>query len=196
LCLHRYRIVIKTFAYTNHTILREALEKWPVRLFKKILPEIYKIIKKIDTQLIQELKKTSIKENKVNRMKIIDKNVIQMAWLIIYGAHTINGVAELHTKLLKKEVLTDWFSVYPDKFKNITNGITQRRWLAFSNPELSALITDLIGNNEWLINLDKLKALEKYKDNKEVLNMFLEVKQKKKNQLALYISENEGRNKS
>ena len=115
-----------------------------------------------------------------------------MAWLTIYGAHTINGVAELHTKLLKKEVLTDWFSVYPDKFKNITNGITHRSWLAFSNPELSALITDLIGNNEWLINLDKLKALEKYKDNKEVLNMFLEVKQKKKNQLALYISENEG----
>ena len=128
---------------------------------------------------------TKFSSNKDYYLKTFSKNIRMIKRNpFFFINNSLSSIQSISTKIIRQ---------FPNtKFKNITNGITQRRWLAFSNPELSALITDLIGNNEWLINLDKLKALEKYKDNKEVLNMFLEVKQKKKNQLALYISENEG----
>jgi glycogen phosphorylase len=186
-----WQITVKSFAYTNHTVLQEAFEKWPARLYKDILPEVFKIIKKIDRLLKNELINLNIKNTVIKRMKIISDNTVMMARLSVYGSHTVNGVAELHSELLKNEVLSDWHSVYPHKFKNITNGITQRRWLMLANPELSELITELIGNEHWLLDLDRLKDLEKFKNDKSVLQRFLEIKKTKKKQLSEYILQKE-----
>ncbi|MGL4393292.1 MAG: glycogen/starch/alpha-glucan phosphorylase [Fusobacteriaceae bacterium] len=189
-----WKIVVKTFAYTNHTILSEALEKWWVGIYEDILPRIYEIIKKINTQQIIELEKKfgSNKENqnKINKMKIIQGDLIHMACLAIYGSSFINGVAALHTEILKTQELRDWYEMYPERFQNKTNGITQRRWLLLSNPELSALITKLIGDG-WIKNLSKLKELERFVDNEKILDEFLEIKKLKKIQLSKYISEHQ-----
>jgi len=187
-------IVEKTFAYTNHTILSEALEKWYTELFKEVLPRIYNIIVRIHVQFQEFLEEQSIiDKKKINNMVIIDENkrLIHMAWLAIYGSYAINGVAELHTEILKKSELKDWYELYPEKFQNKTNGVTQRRWILKSNPELSRLITELIGNN-WITDLSELKKLEAHATDKKILNEFLEIKNTKKEQLAKFIKVNTG----
>ncbi len=187
-----WEIVKETFAYTNHTIMAEALEQWPVDLYTSLLPEVYEIIEGINFQLIGELKNMGISESEIGEYSIIDNGYIKMAWLSIYGTHSINGVARLHTDILKNIELNNWYRLFPGKFNNKTNGITQRRWLLMSNPELSAFITELLGSEHWIKNLDEVKKLEKYADNEDVLNRFLDIKQIKKRQLAEYIYEKEG----
>ena len=141
-----WSIVEKTFAYTNHTILAEALEKWWVGLYEQVVPRVYQITQGIDNQL-RELLEQKFPGDKArqDRMRIINGNMIHMAWLAIYGSHKVNGVAALHTEILKNKELKDWYELYPEKFLNKTNGITQRRWLLQSNPQLASLITELIG---------------------------------------------------
>lgn len=185
-------ITVNTFSYTNHTILREALEEWDVKLYKKLLPRIYKIIKDISSSFTKILGEKGYGYEKINSMKIIHKGKIRMAWLAIYGSHATNGVAELHTDILKKQELKDWYELYPDRFLNKTNGITPRRWLLLCNKELSDMITDLLGSDKWVTNLNSLKVLEKYADNKAILKRFLNIKKQKKEQLAAYIKSNEG----
>ncbi|NLL70202.1 MAG: glycogen/starch/alpha-glucan phosphorylase [Epulopiscium sp.] len=187
-----WKIVVKTFSYTNHTILAEALETWDTAIYRKQLPEVYEMIKKIDQQFVKELKKKEYTKEKIQQMRMITNRRIKMAWLSIYGSHTTNGVARLHTEILKHKELKDWYELYPKRFQNKTNGITPRRWIALCNPQLSGLITELLGTDEWIRNLNMLKQLEGYQDNKEVLKRFLEIKKEKKVELAEYIQIHEG----
>lgn len=187
-----WRIVQQTFAYTNHTILEEALEKWPTKLYQKILPDIYRIIKKIDQQWRWYLKEKGIPKGEQNKYQIIESRQIHMARLSIYSCFSINGVAHLHTKILKERELKHFYKLFPTKFNNKTNGITPRRWLLESNPELSELITDLLGSPKWILDLSLLKKLEPFCNDNSVLNQFLDIKQIKKNQLARYIEQQEG----
>ncbi len=185
-------IVNKTCAYTNHTILAEALEKWPINLFESLLPRVYQIIEEINRRFMIELR-TAFPNDWVrhNRMSIISEGMVKMAWLAIHGTHAVNGVAALHTEILKKSELKDWYEMYPYKFQNKTNGVTQRRWLLKSNEELSNLISSLIGDG-WITDLDKLKELEKYADDEKVLNDFIRVKNEKKKQLIEYVKIHNG----
>nr|WP_207648397.1 glycogen/starch/alpha-glucan phosphorylase [Anaerobranca gottschalkii] len=187
-----WEIVVNTFAYTNHTLLAEALEQWSIKLYKKLLPEIYTIIEKIDEQLKEELLGKGVKEEELDKYAIIHNGNIKMAWLSIYGTKSTNGVAQLHTDLLVNQELNHWYKIYPERFNNETNGITQRRWLLQSNPELSRLITELLESDSWITNLTELKKLEKFADDKTVLERFMEIKQTKKEQLAAYIKRVEG----
>ncbi len=187
-----WELTVQTFAYTNHTILAEALEQWDVDLYQELLPDVYRIIEKIDNQLRGELLHRGIASERINSYGIIDHGQIKMAWLSIYGSHSTNGVARLHTEILKNQELKDWVEIYPERFNNKTNGITQRRWLLLSNPELSNLITELLGSDQWITKLDELEKLEKYADDENILNRFMDIKQTKKVQLAEYIKEYEG----
>ena len=187
-----WSICKKVFAYTNHTILSEALEKWDIALFQPLLPRIYQIIEEINRRFVEELhQKYPGDFGKIQYMSIIGNSQVRMAWLAIVGSHKVNGVAALHTEILKNSELKDWYDLYPEKFLNKTNGITQRRWLLKANPELSSLITELIGDG-WTTDLYKLKELEKYLDDENVLNRVAEIKLHNKERLANYIKETIG----
>ena len=187
-----WSIVEKTFAYTNHTILAEALEKWWVGLYEQVVPRVYQITQGIDNQL-RELLEQKFPGDKArqDRMRIINGNMIHMAWLAIYGSHKVNGVAALHTEILKNKELRDWYELYPEKFLNKTNGITQRRWLLQSNPQLASLITELIGD-AWITDLSELKKLEAYLDDEKVLKRILDIKHEKKVELAEFLKRTQG----
>lgn len=182
-------IVTKTCNYTNHTILSEALEKWPIDIFQGLLPRVYQIIEEINRRFMIDVRMAFPGDwEKHNKMSIIGHGVIRMAWLAIYGSARINGVAALHTEILKKQELKNWYEMYPHKFLNKTNGVTQRRWLLKANPDLSKLITDLIGMN-WITDLSKLKELEKFTEDKEIIDKFIETKLNAKKKLVKYIKE-------
>ena len=184
-----WAIVTKTCNYTNHTILSEALEKWPINIFQGLLPRVYQIIEEINRRFMIDVRMAFPGDwEKHNKMSIISNGMIKMAWLAIYGSARVNGVAALHTEILKKQELKNWYEMYPHKFLNKTNGVTQRRWLLKANPDLSKLITDLIGTG-WITDLSKLKELEKFADNNEVLDKFIETKYDDKVKLAKYIKE-------
>lgn len=186
-------IVTHTFAYTNHTILAEALEKWPIEIFQGLLPRIYQIVEEINRRFMIELREKYPSDYaKQSRMSIINNGKVYMAWLAIHAGFSVNGVAELHTKLLKEVELRDWFDMYPEKFNNKTNGITQRRWLLSANPELADFITKRIGNG-WEKDLTKLKGLEKYLDDDKSLRELMAIKADNKRRLADFLkhSQNE-----
>lgn len=186
------RIAKETFAYTNHTVMAEALEKWSIPLLKSVIPNVYKYIVMINKALRKELVGfEKVTEEEQSKYLIIKDNLIHMARLAIYATHSTNGVAGLHTEILKNDALHEWYEIYPKRFNNKTNGITQRRWLALANMELSGFVTDKIGNS-WITDLDKLKELEKYKDDKSVIKQFGDIKKIKKRQLADYILKQEG----
>ena len=182
----------KVFNYTNHTIMQEALEKWDLKLIRATIPQVVDIIKKLDNMLKKELKVANTDKDKADKMQIIQDKRVHMAYLAIFCSKYVNGVARIHTDILKTDVLKDWYELYPEKFQNKTNGITQRRWLLLCNRELSALITELLGNNEWVTDLDKLKELEKYADDENVLNRFIQIKEAKKKQLVEFIKVHDG----
>ena len=182
-----WSIVTKTFAYTNHTILAEALEKWPIDIFQGLLPRIYQIVEEINRRFLIELReKYPADYMKQNRMSIIANGKIYMAWLAIHGSFSVNGVAALHTELLKTQELKDWSELYPEKFNNKTNGVTQRRWLLSANPELANFITKKIGHG-WEKDLSKLKDLEKFADDADSQKEFLDIKRRNKERLAEYL---------
>ncbi len=187
-----WEIVKSTFAYTNHTILSEALEKWSVSLLRRILPEVYEIIKKIDQNFVKELRAKKYNKEEIKNLKIINNRLVHMAWLAIHGSYAINGVARLHTDILINSELKEWHDLYPERFHNKTNGITQRRWLFYSNPELTSFISSLMGNDQWMNDLNQLKKLEKYKDDKKLLDELMRIKHLKKVQLKDFIMEQEG----
>lgn len=191
-----FDVTRETLAYTNHTILQEALEKWDVALYREYLPEIFQIIEKIQDKLTQEMTRLSLRASELEDLAIIDNtgNQIRMAYLAIYGSHSVNGVARLHTEILKAAELKKWYGIYPERFNNKTNGITQRRWLLKSNPELSEFITRLLGSEEWITDLHRLEGLLEYADQEEVLKEFMEIKRLKKRQLADHIRFVEGTN--
>ncbi|WP_318663583.1 glycogen/starch/alpha-glucan phosphorylase [Treponema sp.] len=182
-----WTIVQKTFAYTNHTILAEALEKWPIEIFQGLLPRIYQIVEEINRRFVEDLRsKYPDDYEKHNRMSIIGGGKVRMAWLAIHACFSVNGVAALHTELLKTQELKDWSALYPEKFNNKTNGVTQRRWLLNANPTLAEFITKRIGHG-WEKELTKLKGLEKFVDDEETLNELIAIKQANKQALADYL---------
>lgn len=185
-------IAKKVFNYTNHTVMQEALEKWSTKLVEELLPRIYAIIIQINEALIAEMYAAGVQKDKIDRIKIIKNGLVHMADMACYASSHINGVAEIHTQILRDSVLADWFSIYPERFLNETNGITQRRWLALCNRELSALITELLGTDKWIVELDRLKELEKYVSDEDILRRFIAIKQDKKTQLAQFISAHDG----
>lgn len=218
-------IAKKSFAYTNHTILAEALEKWDTTLIKKLFPRILEIVELIDAELIKELEAKKYTAEEIDEFRILitykyEKEVeaeevaadtaaeedeekekitvtesvtlMRMANLAIYVGISVNGVAAIHTEILKNTELNNWYKLYPEKFQNKTNGITPRRWLRLCNKELSAFITKLLGNENWVKDLSLLKGLEKFADDDKVLEEFMNIKHLKKVQLADYIKSEEG----
>lgn len=187
-----FEITCKVFNYTNHTIMQEALEKWDIKVVKDTVPQVLDIIKKIDKKLKRELKAKNVSKETAEKMMIIQDKRIHMAYLAVFCSKYVNGVAKIHTEILKNDVLKDWYRLFPGKFQNKTNGITQRRWLLLCNRELSALITELLGTDDWITDLTKLKELERYADDDCVLDKFIKIKETKKKQLADYIRLHDG----
>ena len=185
------KIAKETFAYTNHTIMAEALEKWDIALFKSVIPHVYKYVVMLQKALRKELTKLGVSENDQWQYDIISGNLIHMARMAIFASHSTNGVAQIHTEILKNDALKEWYAIYPERFNNKTNGITQRRWLALCNQELSGFINDKIGSG-WVTDLSKLKKLETFADDKDVLQKFDEIKKLKKQQLAEFVLAKEG----
>ena len=186
-----FEIARKTCSYTNHTVLSEALEKWSADLMTQVIPEIYDIICLIANKCQEELIAKGVSGDVRAKMRIIDGNAVHMARLATYAGTYVNGVAQLHTEILKRDLLKEWYQVYPERFLNKTNGITQRRWLGLCNPELSDLITEKVGSDEWLIDLSKLSVLNDCLDGRTI-NKFNKIKAKKKVQLAEYIKKMDG----
>lgn len=181
----------QVFSYTNHTIMAEALEKWGKWLMEATIPRVFEIIRMIDEKLAQELNERGVPGDKAYSMRILQHDTVHMAYLAIFASRYVNGVARLHTEILKTDALKDWYQLYPERFQNKTNGITQRRWLALCNPELSGLITELLGSKDWVTDLSQLKKLEKFADDEAVLKRFMEIKQLKREHLARYIKKQE-----
>ena len=181
----------ETFAYTNHTIMPEALEKWSTNLFIDVIPEVYSYVLILDKELQEELAAKGIKGEAANIYRIIDNDLIHMARIAIYATHSTNGVAQIHSDILKTTALNEWYKLYPERFNNKTNGITQRRWLALANQELASFITGKIGDG-WITDLYKLKEMEQFADDIDVLNEFAEIKHKKKVELAEYMHKVDG----
>ena len=187
-----WEITKKVCAYTNHTIMAEALEKWPMELFSRLLPRIYQIVEEINRRFCLELtERYGNDPEKVRNMAIIADGQIRMAYLAIVGSHSVNGVAALHTEILKNQELKDFYDLYPEKFNNKTNGITQRRWLLHANPGLSDLISEKIGR-DWITNLDELEKLLPYAEDKEFRRRFMDIKRQNKVKLADYIMKTKG----
>jgi starch phosphorylase len=188
-------ITVKTMAYTNHTLLPEALEKWPVSLLRNLLPRHLQIIYEINRRFLQQVQeKIGDDRGKISRMSIVGEGedpVVHMASLGIVGSHKINGVAALHSDLLKKTLFRDFYEIFPDRFTNKTNGITPRRWLRQCNRDLSALITEQIGE-EWVTHLDQLKKLEPLANDKTFMKKFAAIKQENKQKMADYILDKRG----
>ena len=185
-------IVTKTVSYTNHTVMAEALEKWPEDIFKQLLPRIYQIVVEINQRFCNDLWSFYPNDwNKVAYNAILSHNQIKMANLCLAASHTINGVSALHSQILKDDIFHDYYAMYPMKFTNVTNGITYRRWLSQANPELSDYIKTLIGDG-FLSDANELKKLEQFQANKEVLKKFMDIKKNNKAKLAKYILDNNG----
>lgn len=185
-------ITTHTCAYTNHTIMSEALEKWPIELFSKLLPRIYQIIEEINRRFILDIQsKYPGNQEKIRKMAIIYDGQVKMAHLAIVGGYSINGVARLHTEILEKQELKDFYEMYPEKFSNKTNGITQRRFLLHANPLLANWITGHIGD-EWITDLSQLSKLKVYADDEKAQQEFMNIKYQNKVRLAKYILEHNG----
>ena len=187
-----WEITQKVCAYTNHTIMSEALEKWPLDLFSRLLPRIYQIVEEINRRFCIELtEKYGSNPEKIRRLAIIADGQIRMAYMAIVGSHSVNGVAALHTEILKNQELKDFYRLYPERFNNKTNGITQRRWLLHANPRLAELITEKIGDG-WITDLCQLEKVLPYAEEDAFRERFMEIKRANKVALAKYIKSTKG----
>ena len=188
-----WEVTTKTCAYTNHTIMSEALEKWPIELFSRLLPRIYQIVEEINRRFIMQVeeKYPDNKAEKVRKMAIIYDGQVKMAHLAIVAGFSVNGVARLHTEILKNEQLKDFYDMMPEKFNNKTNGITQRRFLKHGNPLLADWVTDHVGE-EWVTDLPKLSKLRLFAEDEKAQHEFMNIKYKNKLRLAAYIKEHNG----
>ena len=187
-----WKLTNKTVAYTNHTIMAEALEKWPIELFSKLLPRIYQIIEEINRRFIEEIKaKYPNNQEKISKMAILYDGQVKMAHLAIYGGYSVNGVARLHSEILKTQELKDFYEMMPEKFNNKTNGITQRRFLLHGNQQLANWVTKHIGDG-WITDLSKIDQIAVYADDKQEQAEFMDIKYQNKVRLAEYILEHNG----
>ena len=187
-----WNITTKCCAYTNHTIMAEALEKWPIEIFSRLLPRIYQIVEEINRRFVLEIQQKYPGDNhKIEKMAIVYDGQVKMAHLAICAGYSVNGVAALHTEILKKQELKDFYEMFPEKFNNKTNGITQRRFLMHGDPLLADWVTKYVGK-DWITDLSRIKRLEFYADDEKVQQEFLNIKYKNKLHLASYIEEHNG----
>lgn len=187
-----WEVTNKTCAYTNHTIMSEALEKWPIDLFERLLPRVYQIIDEINRRFVLMLQQQYPGDyKKIEKMAILYNGQVKMANLAVVVGFSVNGVARLHTEILKKQQLRDFYELWPEKFNNKTNGITQRRFLLHGNPELAAFVTEKIGEG-WILDLSQMEKLSPYAENQEARAKFMEIKYHNKLRLAAYIKEHNG----
>ena len=189
-------VTTKVCAYTNHTIMAEALEKWPIELFSRLLPRIYQIVEEINRRFIIDIEKkypyeTGVTQEKIKKMAIIYDGQVKMAHLAIVAGYSVNGVARLHTEILKNQELKDFYEMFPEKFNNKTNGITQRRFLLHANPLLADWVTEHIGD-DWITDLSKIKKLKVYANDEQCRQEFMNIKYRNKVRLAEYIMEHNG----
>ena len=188
-----WEVTTKTCAYTNHTIMAEALEKWPIDLFSRLLPRVYQIIQEIDRRFILQIKaQYPGNEEKIRKMAILRDGQVKMAHLAIVAGYSVNGVARLHTEILKNQELKDFYQMMPQKFNNKTNGITQRRFLMHGNYRLADWVTEKIGTKDWITDLSLMSKLKPLADDPEALEEFRQIKFKNKERLAAYIKEHNG----
>ena len=191
-----WKVTTKTCAYTNHTIMSEALEKWPIELFSRLLPRIYQIVEEINRRFILAIeekypRETGLTDEKIRKMAIIYDGQVKMAHLAIVAGYSVNGVARLHTEILKKQELRDFYEMFPKKFNNKTNGITQRSFLLHANPLLADWISERIGDG-WITDLAKISKIKSYANDKKAREQFMAIKYQNKVRLARYIKEHNG----
>ena len=177
-------ITKETFAYTNHTIMAEALEKWDTGIFQYLFPWIYEIVERIDYQFREEMRVRGLHVDEINYLAPLGDGKVRMAWLAVYGSTSVNGVAALHTDILKSETLKQFYQLWPEKFSNKTNGVTPRRWLKAANPLLADLLTEVSGDEAWITDLDRLKALAPLKKDDKLMRRLIKIKRKNKIKLA------------
>lgn len=188
-----WEVTTKCCAYTNHTIMAEALEKWPVDLFMRLLPRIYQIVEEINKRFLEKVEEQYPNQySKIRNMAILYEGQVRMANMAIIAGFSVNGVARLHTEILKKRELKDFYEMMPQKFNNKTNGITQRRFLLHGNPLLASWVTEKIGTDQWITDLSLIKGVEKYVDDPKAQKEFMEIKYQNKLRLAQYIKEHNG----
>ena len=185
-------IVVRTFAYTNHTVMAEALEKWNEDIFRNLLPRIYQIVQEIDRRFCAELRDVyHYDPYDIDRMRVVYDFQVRMANLAVIASHSVNGVSKLHSQILRDSVFRDYYHLTPYKFKNVTNGIASRRWLYQSNPGLTKLLCDTIGDS-WLTDMSHLKRFDKFSTDKAVLERLAAVKRENKERLSKYVLETSG----
>ncbi|MDO5726401.1 MAG: glycogen/starch/alpha-glucan phosphorylase, partial [Bowdeniella nasicola] len=187
-----WAVVQKTFAYTNHTVLAEALETWEYSIFERLFGRILEITREIDRRFRAELAAKNYDDATIDYLAPISNGRIHMAWIACYAAYSINGVAALHTEIIKRETLKHWYELWPEKFNNKTNGVTPRRWLNQCNPRLAQLLTDELGSDAWVTDLDRLQELSDRADNPDVLAKLRAIKQENKTDFAAWIAKREG----
>ena len=188
-----WEVTTKTCAYTNHTIMAEALEKWPIDLFSRLLPRVYQIVEEINRRFTEQIRQMYPgDEHKVSRMAILYDGQVRMAYMAIVGSFSVNGVAKLHTEILKNQELKHFYQMMPQKFNNKTNGITQRRFLLHANPLLASWVTEKIGTDAWITDLPQIAGLKKWVDDEKAQKEFQEIKYRNKVRLAKYIKEHNG----
>lgn len=186
-----FTIVQRVFNYTNHTVMAEALEKWSADLMRSILPRVYEFAVMINERFIKDMYVLGKDQKLIAKLKPISDGMVRMANLAVYASSYTNGVAAIHTQILKDDVLKEWYELYPERFQNKTNGITQRRWLALCNEELSSLITRELGGDEWLTDLSALSKLKELVNDDGIISEFIEIKNEKKRQLASFIKQHD-----
>lgn len=188
-----WAVTTKTCAYTNHTIMAEALEKWPIDLFSRLLPRVYQIIQEIDRRFVEQIRnRYPGDEEKVRKMAILRDGQVKMAHLAIVAGYSVNGVARLHTEILKNQELRDFYQMMPEKFNNKTNGITQRRFLMHGNSLLADWVTEKLGGKEWITDLSRMEGLKPLAEDPKALEEFMAIKRKNKERLADYILKHNG----
>ena len=187
-----WQVVTETFAYTNHTVLAEALESWEVSIFQKLFWRIWQLVEEIDRRFRLDMEARGIDSQRIEYMAPVSNGQVHMAWIACYAAFSINGVAALHTEIIKADTLYEWHELWPEKFNNKTNGVTPRRWLKMCNPRLAKLLTKQSGSDEWVTDLSSLASLTQLSENKKVLRKLMEVKHKNKVDFAEWIMQHQG----
>ncbi|MGJ9716108.1 glycogen/starch/alpha-glucan phosphorylase [Actinotignum sp. GS-2025b] len=186
-----WKIVSQTFAYTNHTVLAEALETWETSIFTKLFPRIYDIVAEMDRRFRAELAEAGFHPGKIEYMAPLSGGLVHMAWIACYASFSINGVAAIHSEILKRDTLHDWYDIWPERFNNKTNGVTPRRWLHNCNPRLAALLTEVLGDDSWVTDLDKLATIEE-RGNADIYRRLMEIKAENKRDFARWIKRRDG----
>ena len=185
-------VTTKTFAYTNHTVLQEALETWDVSIFQQLFHRIWEIVVEIDRRYREDMESRGLEPDAIHHYSPVHDGKVHMAWIACYCAYSINGVAAIHTDILKRDTLNYWYELYPQKFNNKTNGVTPRRWLRMCNPRLSELLDRLVGSDEWVTNMDKLKELRHYAEDDAVMKELSDIKTANKKDFAEWVRVHEG----